>query len=368
MECTALCVKSQSFEFARHINLAVLDPTTAGYPAACVCCEEPAKIVCIRCYCVAYCTRTCLLVDYERHEHECVLHSPRLWAYRRFERLSMQSVRFRHTGIPAKGVGMFARRHFVPGDRVMEDCVQFTSEAVRRANETKDFSHFGLMENYVQVMYGDLDKGGGATFSMHSGQIMALTGGYQGSWSTFVNHSCFPNCVMMVSECRHFLLLTAIRNIAPQEEITVSYTGVSCAPMQVRKPVLRKLLGTACQCISCLDVNRPEEHARRVVWDVIQHSRGAHTSELLKIDRRMRAADVMEIADNILSIARTLLGASQQYSEPWLAVIECAVFTFADDAAKMIRSAPLRAYAQRLQKTAKETSNYLGICARLLIK
>lgn len=367
-QCSSLCIKSRSFEFFKNQNVAVLDITTNGHPTACAVCEQPAKIVCIHCYCTAYCTRGCLLTDYMRHDKDCELHSPRLWAYRRFERFSMQTVRFKHTGIDAKGTGMFARVHISPGDRVLEDCVQFTAESIKRANETHEYSSFGMMENYVRSMYGDLDKGGGDTFSLHSGQIMALTGGYQGSWSTFINHSCFPNCVMMVSDCKEFLLVTAIRSIAPGEEITISYTGASCAPRPIRGPLLTKLLGTPCVCISCKDVNKSEEHARRVVWDVIQHSRGAYVSDLLKINRAMRVCDVIKIAENILSIARTLLGASRQYSEPWLAVVECAIYTFVDDACKVVKSSILRSYAKRIQKEAKETSSHVGVCARLLIK
>lgn len=369
-QCSSLCVKAQSFEFPRRENLAVLSvaDVSTGHPTACTVCEQRAKIVCIHCYCTAYCSRGCLLIDYIRHDSDCEWHSPRLWAYRRFERLSTQAVRFKHTGVKSKGVGMFARRPFSPGDRVLEDCVQFTAESIKKANESRDYSDFGPMENYVQTIYGDLTKEGGATFSLHSGQIMALTGGYQGSWSTFINHSCFPNCVMMVSDCKHFLLVTAIRAIAQGEEITVSYTGASCAPLSIRTPLLKRLLGTPCVCISCSDANSTEEHARRVIWEVIQHSRGAYTSELFKITRGMRARDVIHIADNILDIARTLLGSSQRFSEQWLAVVECTVCTFAQDACKVIKSPQLRAYAKKVQQHAKETSSYVGVCARLLIK
>lgn len=366
-ECTKLCIPSRSFEFATLKNLAIIDTSTDGYKAACVVCDKQATIICATCYCVVYCDKICLLTDYERHEMECKLHCPRLWAYRRFERHSLQTVRFKHTGDPSRGMGMFARCRFAPGDRVLEDCVQFNSRLVNDALETKDFSRFGYLEPYIMAIYGDLESGGADTFAMHSRQIMALTGGYQGSWSTIINHSCLPNCVMMASACKEFILVTAIRPIMPHEEITIAYGGIAYAPLRIRTPILTQLLGTPCQCDSCVHPTKAEEHARCIVWDVIQHSRGTIKTDLFALNRRISPVNVVNISNRIIDVARTLLGATPQYADPWLAMVECAVLEFVDSACKIIKSPSLFAHRQKLQRSTKETTNHLGICARILI-
>lgn len=366
-QCSAICVKSRSFEFPRRENLAILI-VGGEKPTACVVCEKRAHIVCAKCYCVAYCDKFCLLSDYERHEYECELHCPRLWTFRRFERLSTQAVRFKHTGDPNKGIGVFARRQFLPGDRVLEDCVQLTSATVNKAVENKNYAEFGHMTNFIRVIYGKHEDDGLSTFSRHSGQIMALTGGYQGSWSTFINHACFPNCVMMVSDCKEFMLVTAIRDIAQGEEIVISYAGISCAPLCVRASRLETLLGTPCICPSCLEKNKSEEHARSVIWDVIQHSRGGRSSELLTLNSRMKDVDVIEIADNVINIARTILGSTPHFSEPWLAIVECTVYGYTEEACALIKSAKLRAFSKRLRGESRDTARHVGVCSRLLVK
>lgn len=368
LSCTPICVKSRSFESATFTNLAAHDTETTSYPAACSLCDQPAKIVCSNCYCTSYCTPVCLVKDRARHKCECLLHSTRLWSFRRFERHSAQTVRYKHTGKADLGIGMFARRAFKPGERILEDCVQCDTEMIIAAVDNKDFSKFAYIESFLTAIYGAERLEDTKTFSLHTNQITGMTGGYMGSWSSLINHSCSPNCVMMVSECRQVLLLTAIRPIAQNDEITVAYTGYAYAPLSIRKPVLHLLLGQPCMCKLCVTPNQGEEHGRRVVWEVVQHSRNVTPTELFVLSKETPPKTVIAIAKNVIAIARSVLGATRRYSAPWLAIVECTVAGYLEDACELNPSPKLLAYMRRTQQEAYTTSQHVGVCTRLLMK
>lgn len=367
LECPDICVKSTSFEFATGANRALFDTTRDPQLAACVVCDAPGMYACYSCYCVVYCGKVCRLKDYERHEHECEMHSPRLWSYRRFERFAAQSVRFKHTGDPVLGVGMFARQAFAPGARILEDCVQFTSQMITDALQSKDYSDFYYIESFLEAIYGDKGFSDPDLFARHSNQITGITGGYQGSWTSLINHSCSPNAVMMVSDCKRYILITAIRSIARGEEVTLAYSGVAYAPKNIRTPLLTQLLGHPCVCRACKTPSK-EEHARHVVWSVIQHSRAAFHSDMFVLSKRSTATSVISIADRVLHVAQNLLGEVPEYSSPWMSVVACSVVEYLNRACKMIKSVQLHSYKNRCSEQTKILSSQVGVCARLLLK
>lgn len=363
-KCSKTCIVSPVYELSLRTNVAGLELDSERAPITCTKCEAPATIVCVGCYCIVYCSKACLLADYKRHACECVLHSGRLWLFRNFELYSTQSVRIKHTGRKVMGLGMFARQSMAPGERIIEDYVHYTAEMIEHVMLSKDYSGFEELELYIKTIYDNVAGDVNETFAMHSGQMMAMTRGYQGFWTIFINHSCTPNAILRPSHCRTYILVTALRPIAAGEEITVSYSGVSYAPFKIRTPLLEQLLGCPCACSACKTVDSEEERQRFVVWDVIQHARRVYDSDLLGINKSMTTRVIIAIADRIIETSRKLLGQYYPHADPWLAIIEHTVCEFVSKACVVLKSRALRVHLKTLQQQSVLTSQFVGVCTR----
>lgn len=363
-KCSKACIVSPFYDIALEKNVATLELDDNKNPVMCVTCEMPAKIVCVGCYCVVYCSRKCLLVDYERHQHECELHSSRLWLFRNLELYSAQSVRIKHTGDEVMGVGMCARQAMFPGDRVIEDYIHYTAEMIEQVITSGDFTGYEELEMYIKAIYNNIGEVASTKFALHSGQMMAMTQGYQGFWTLFINHSCTPNAIIRPSRCRRFLLVTAIRPIAVGEEITISYSGVAYSPMSIRTPLLQQLLGCPCNCPSCLNVDPEDEIQRLIVWDMIQHWRHVEKSHLLSINHTMTGSLAITIANRIIVSSRKLLGPHYPYADPWLAVVEHTVCEFVRQVSGIIKTSSLRHFLNLLQDRTTHTKKCVGVCVR----
>ncbi|KAJ8393055.1 hypothetical protein AAFF_G00069590 [Aldrovandia affinis] len=106
-------------------------------------------------------------------------------------------------------------------------------------------------------------------FSISDGELQEVGVGIYPSVS-LLNHACRPNCVM-VFEGRT-LLLRAVRDIQPLEELTISYTDMM-RPSKERRKRLQEQYYFLCQCEYCTSTDTdsdmlsgPEE-----AWMSLQH-------------------------------------------------------------------------------------------------
>ncbi|KAL5536410.1 hypothetical protein ACEPAF_232 [Sanghuangporus sanghuang] len=67
---------------------------------------------------------------------------------------------------------------------------------------------------------------------------------------SYVNHSCVPNSIYSLDKSTMIFSLRAIRDIAPGEEISITYLG-NDETSTVRKAELQNKYGFICSCILC---------------------------------------------------------------------------------------------------------------------
>ncbi|XP_030642992.1 histone-lysine N-methyltransferase SMYD3 [Chanos chanos] len=110
-------------------------------------------------------------------------------------------------------------------------------------------------------------------FTISDGELQDLGVGLYPSMS-LLNHDCQPNCVMVFEGKR--LQLRAVRDIQPQEELTISYTDV-LAPSTERRRQLQEQYHFFCQCQRCTradkdsDMLAGETEAWQTIRDAIPH-------------------------------------------------------------------------------------------------
>ncbi|RKP34220.1 hypothetical protein BJ085DRAFT_5041, partial [Dimargaris cristalligena] len=64
--------------------------------------------------------------------------------------------------------------------------------------------------------------------------------------ASLLNHACLPNCVAMFAPGGQ-LLAVALEDIAPGQEITISYVD-AISPYESRRTALRRKYHFTCQC------------------------------------------------------------------------------------------------------------------------
>ena len=343
--CTDQCTVSEIFTYARKVNVATLPmhKRLITTPLACVVCDAPAAIKCLKCHIRVYCSSKCYYSDFERHEMECVMHCPRLQLFQDFEKYFAPSVRIKHTGYKPLGFGMFARHNIAPGDRVIEDAIHCMAQYISDDVVIGDLENTSHLNKYIRIV--DID----GTFVRNTAALMFATQGYQGFWTSFINHSCIPNCVMEISECRKFILITAIRHIFAGSQIYVAYVGAAYAPLSVRAPILEKILDGPCFCNTCVFPKPNIELGRKSVWNVVQHANNFTTYKLLDVSANELTPEIIRaISDRIIALARAILGFSDQYSDPWLAVVFYTMTLYVKAGIKKTRSKMLRRYLVEL--------------------
>jgi len=310
--------------------------------------------MCGLCHVSAYCSKACVLHDYYRHRHECKLHCPRLKLLQDFERCIAPGVRIKHTSYPQLGLGMFARRAYKPGDRILEDVVQYDVDKICR---------IGRILRYIRAV--DVD----GSFKKNADQQIKMTKGCHGFWSLFINHSCLPNATVEMSECGNFLLVTAIRPIEPGHEICYAYFHAVYMPLELRSPLLRQILGRPCICLICLMARPALEYSYTEMWQVVQHAYGNQPYEVFEhSDGKVDVDLTYAIANRIIDIALSLFGVNLRAADPWLAYIYNAVIKYVEDAHKINPSKTLSKLLAVLRKDGEVASDYLGFCTSMNIK
>lgn len=353
--CSNQCRRSKTFASSKKVNVVTVpfDATDYKEDKHCVRCDLLATLMCGRCHAAAYCTKACILEDYARHQRECKLHCPRLKLFQDFERCHTAKVRIKHTGINAMGLGMYARKAFSPGERIIEDVVHYTGE------------HETIPAHVTE--YADIINSGNKHNEQPSVAMCVADKSY-GFWTRFINHSCIPNSVIELSECKKYILVTAIHPISAGRQITVSYFHAVYTPLRIRTPILKRILGKPCICMPCLIPQPSAETIREELWNVMQHNYGVRRYEVLEINPGRVDEDlVCAVANRIIDFAQALLGANLRASDPWLAYIYHAVLIYVEKAYKCTRSVDLKRYLLILRQDAAVTAEHLGFCTSMLI-
>ncbi len=363
--CTEQCAIAPAFTRALGVNVATLPmhKRPIATTPACLVCDAPATIKCLQCHIRVYCTTKCFFNDFERHQFECALHCPRLQLFQDFEKYFAPSVRIKHTGYKPLGFGMFARRAIAPGERVLEDSVHAVAQYISQDIVIGDIENEVHLDKYVRIV--DVD----GQFVNNIAALMFATQGYQGFWSSFINHSCMPNCIIEVSECHKYILITAIRPILPGGQIYVAYVGAAYAPLEVRTPILQQVLRGQCFCNTCVFPKPNIEIGRKTVWNVVQHANNFSTYKLLDVSVDALTPEMIRaISDRIITLSRAILGHSDQFADPWLAVVFYTMTLYVKAGIKKTRSKMLKRYLVELERDAKNAAKWLGFCVQPLRK
>lgn len=353
--CSNKCVRSKTFSVAKSVHVATIpfDITQPAQAVRCVRCDTAAKMMCARCHVTAYCSKFCILDDYRRHKRECKLHCPRLKLFQDFERFQPCSVRIKHTGMQEMGLGMYARKAFEPGERILEDTVHYADgDSIIPVHLAQHIEIIDKEKKYVD----------------HAVQHMVMADGRHGFWTLFINHSCLPNSILELSDCKQFILLTAIHPISAGSQISVSYFRAVYTPLRIRTPILNRILGRPCICFPCLSPQIYTESACEELWNVMQHNYGVRRYEVLEFTSGKIDADlVFAVANRIIDIALMILGANLRAADPWLSYVYHAVLIYVEEAHRRTGAKVLSDYLVILRQDAATVSEHLGFCTSMLV-
>lgn len=135
-----------------------------------------------------------------------------------------------------------ARRSRIHGNGV------FATAAIRKGERVIEYK--GQLRSHKEVdrVYSD-DVETGHTFLFTLNDTYVIDANVHGNDARWINHSCEPNCEAVHDEdededpARDHIYIQALRNIAPDEELTYNY-GIVLA--EAHTPKMKKLW--ACHC------------------------------------------------------------------------------------------------------------------------
>jgi hypothetical protein len=129
---------------------------------------------------------------------------------------------------PVHGTGLFATRAIPKGERILE----YTGERIshdeadrRHANKADDDNH---------------------TFLFTIDEDTVIDGGVGGNDSRLINHSCDPNCEVIISDGRP--LVEAVRAVSPGEELAYDY-NLTREPGD--SPEIERIFACRCGAATC---------------------------------------------------------------------------------------------------------------------
>jgi SET domain-containing protein len=140
-----------------------------------------------------------------------------------------------------------ARRSPIHGNGV------FATAPIKKGEEIVQYKGTLMTHAEADTMYGD---GGetGHTFLFTLNDDYIIDANRKGNTARWINHSCAPNCRAVVEESesgdprKERVLIEAIRNIKPGEELTYDYGIVLDVPYTAR---LKKLCECRCGAPDC---------------------------------------------------------------------------------------------------------------------
>lgn len=150
----------------------------------------------------------------------------------RRDRLSLPAMarKIERRNSPIHGNGVFAKVPIAKGEPIVE----YKGELITHAKADRDH-------------HGDIDSGHTFLFALNEKWI--VNANRKGNIARWINHSCAPNAVAFIHEHKSGklkkdkIIIEALRDIAPGEEITYDYG------FEFDVPYTRKLLAIwACHC------------------------------------------------------------------------------------------------------------------------
>ncbi|XRB03113.1 histone-lysine N-methyltransferase [Pycnococcus provasolii] len=137
-----------------------------------------------------------------------------------FSRRQYANLECKHTGIPAKGRGLFAKQSIPKGGFVIEYTGEVLDEATYVERKSAWLTREGSRHTYFM--------------SLSAGEVIDAS--RMGNLGRFTNHSCAPNCEMQKWTVRGEVCIGifATRDIQPGEEVTMDYNFERCDERPMR--------------------------------------------------------------------------------------------------------------------------------------
>lgn len=239
---------------------------------------------CARCKVACYCSRECQAADWGRggHQGECarlVALAPKVPTETVFLAARVLALRETAPATWAKVEGLCCAPQ--RGKQSMEAAQRYMAMSVM----TADFlgsERLRALAGSGEALVGLLSKLETNAFNVCDGDLQPVGIGVYPD-ASLLNHSCRPNASTVFEGTA--LYVAAARDIAPGEEITISYIDLG-ADLEHRRAELRQGFGFVCACERCLD----EEHNRSPQAQEVHALRTQDGKELAE-RRRRRALD-----------------------------------------------------------------------------
>jgi hypothetical protein len=129
---------------------------------------------------------------------------------------------------PVHGTGVFATRAIPKGERILE----YTGERISHAEADRRHADKADDDNHTFLFTIDEDT--------------VIDGGVGGNDSRLINHSCDPNCEVIISDGRP--LVEAVRAVSPGEELAYDY-NLTREPGD--SPEIERIFACRCGAATC---------------------------------------------------------------------------------------------------------------------
>lgn len=256
--------------------------TSCGY-----CYQPSSNFKCAACKKRSYCSRECQTADWKcGHKHWCGV-AGELGA----------DFDIRDTGIPGKGLGIFALRDFQRSEKIMAEryvmsnegagTIPEGSEPIAAAVMALDPAGASMTAKFLLNCISCEDEGGLSGLFLHMSRV---------------NHDCIGNSAHFYVEKHQVKILVAARAIQAGEEITFSYVcgGTS-------KAFLSKKWGFTCSCPACLNpaLGGLVEEMHELDADIPRLGRRGEEDMAIRKARRLLSVYDQLGASSCMSYART---------------------------------------------------------------
>lgn len=214
---------------------------------------------CARCKVSCYCSRTCQAADWRSgHQEECarlVALAPKVPTETVF--LASRILTLRETA-PSTFAEIEKLSCAQKRDGDLDSAQRYMAMSVM----TADFLGHERLHTLVgsgELLVGLLSKLETNAFNICNGDLQPIGIGVYPS-ASFFNHSCQPNACTVFEGTT--LCISAIRDIAPGEEIVISYIDLG-ASLEHRRTELRKGFGFTCTCERCVAEDKEKKSTKR---------------------------------------------------------------------------------------------------------